>query len=99
MSTPAILINPISQEEFYNEFSKLAEALKKLQEKLEDIKSPNEYLSREDTANLLKCDLSTIHNMTKRGDLISYGMRQSSRVYYKRRDIEEALIQINSKKK
>ncbi len=66
---------------------------------LEDLKKhfepkiPTEYLSRQETANLLKVDLSTIHNYTKQGKLIAYGI--GSRVYYKRKEIENAIVKLN----
>ena len=55
-------------------------------------KTPTEYLSRQETAELLKVDLSSIHNWTKRKILQSYGI--SGRVYYKRSEIENAIIKL-----
>lgn len=55
-------------------------------------KKPTEYLTRNETADLLKVDLSSIHNWTKRGILQSYGC--SGRVYYKRSEIEEAIVKL-----
>jgi hypothetical protein len=55
-------------------------------------KTPTEYLSRQETADLLKADLSSIHNWTKRKLLQSYGI--SGRVYYKRSEIESAIIKL-----
>ena len=55
-------------------------------------KEPTEYLTRRETADLLKVDLSTIHNYTKQGKLIAYGI--GSRVYYKRVEVENAIVQL-----
>lgn len=55
-------------------------------------KTPTEYLSRQETAELLKVDVSSIHNWTKRKILQSYGL--SGRVYYKRSEIEEAIVKL-----
>ncbi|MDB0599874.1 helix-turn-helix domain-containing protein [Tenacibaculum maritimum] len=55
-------------------------------------KEPTEYLTRQETADLLKVDLSTIHNYTKQGKLISYGI--GSRVYYKRKEVETAITKL-----
>lgn len=55
-------------------------------------KTPTEYLSRQETADLLKADLSSIHNWTKRKLLQSYGI--SGRVYYKRSEIENAIVKL-----
>lgn len=53
----------------------------------------NDYLTRQETADLLKIDLSTLHSWTKKGKLISYGIQ--GRVYYKRADIENAMVKLN----
>ena len=53
-------------------------------------KEPLEYLSRQEVADLLKVDLSTIHNWTKKGKLKAYGI--GHRVYYKRQELEEGII-------
>lgn len=55
-------------------------------------KTPTEYLTRQETADLLKVTLSSIINWTKRGILQSYGC--SGRVYYKRSEIEKAIVKL-----
>lgn len=55
-------------------------------------KTPVEYLSRTEVAKLLKVDISTVHNYTKRNILISYGI--GGRVLYKRTEIESAIVQL-----
>jgi len=45
---------------------------------------------------MLKCDLSTIHNWTVKGKLIPYGI--GSRVFYKRAEVESALIPFEKRK-
>ena len=70
-----------------------------LKKQIEDLKKylqpkePTEYLTRNEVADLLKVNLSTIHNYTKQGKLLSYGI--GSRVYYKRQEIEDAIIKLN----
>ena len=59
-------------------------------------KTPTEFLTRNEVAELLKCDLSTIHNWCKKGKLIPFGI--SGRIYFKRSDIEAALIPLGKKK-
>ena len=56
-------------------------------------KQPTEYLTRSEVAELLKIDLSTVHNWTKRGKLTAYGI--GNRVYYKRSEVEDALKPLN----
>jgi excisionase family DNA binding protein len=53
-------------------------------------KIPTEYLTRVEVKELLKVDLSTVHNWTKRGKLKSYGV--GGRVYYKRSEIDSSII-------
>lgn len=69
--------------------------------KLEDLKKnfqpkePEELLTRNEVAEMFKIDLSSVHNWTKKGKLKSYGISGSARVYYKRTEINQLLIQIN----
>jgi len=55
-------------------------------------KEPTEYLSRTEVAKLLKVDISSIHNYTKRGILTSFGI--GGRVLYKRKQIENAIVEL-----
>ena len=56
-------------------------------------KTPTEYLSRQEVAQMLKVDISTVHNWTIRKILQSYGIGR--RIYYKRVELEEAIIKLN----
>ena len=85
------LITEISPEEINNQFDALNQRLDNLQQNLQP-KIPAEYLTRNEVAQLLKVDLSTIHNWCKKGKLIPFGI--GARVYFKRTDIEAALTQI-----
>ena len=55
-------------------------------------KTPQELLTRTETAKLLKINLSSVHNWTKKGLLKPYGI--SGKVYYKRSEVESALIEL-----
>jgi hypothetical protein len=55
-------------------------------------KEPNEYLTRVEVAEMLKIDLSSVHNWTKKGILISYQI--GGRVYYKRQEVENAIVEL-----
>lgn len=55
-------------------------------------KTPEEYLTRTQTAKLLNINLSTLYLWTKKGILQSYGI--SGKVYYKRSEVESALIEL-----
>ena len=83
-TTPEEVNKPVL--EVINEgFEKL---LKQFQPKI-----PTEYLTRNEVKELLKIDLSTVHNWTKRGKLKSYGI--GNRVYYKRSEVEAAIKPLN----
>jgi hypothetical protein len=56
-------------------------------------KTPTEFLTRQEVATLLKIDLSSVHNWTKKKILISYQI--GGRVYYKRKEIENAIVRLN----
>ena len=55
-------------------------------------KEPEEYLSRAEVAKWLKVDASTVHNWGKAGKIKRYGL--GNRVYYKRSELERAIIQL-----
>jgi excisionase family DNA binding protein len=67
-----------------------------LQNQLTDLKQnfapkvPTEYLTRTEVAEMLKCDISTVHNWTVKGKLIAYGI--GNRVYYKRNEVEAVIL-------
>ena len=56
-------------------------------------KAPSEFLTRNELAKLLKVDLSTVWQWSKKGKLIPYGL--GNRVYYKRHEVEQSLIPLN----
>lgn len=56
-------------------------------------KEPTEFLTRNNVAEMLSVDLSTVHNYTKRKILTAYQI--GGRVYYKRADVENSIIKLN----
>lgn len=82
-TTPQQLRNDINED-----VKSLLDELKKSFQ----LKTPQELLTRSETATLLKINLSSVHNWTKRGLLKSYGI--SGKVYYKRSEVESALIEL-----
>lgn len=73
--------------------NKVLEGLEIRLEQLQQKKQQEQLLTRTETAKYLKVDISTLHNWTKKGKLIAYGL--GNRVYYKKNEIDEALIRIN----
>ncbi|WP_282031710.1 helix-turn-helix domain-containing protein [Winogradskyella eximia] len=57
-------------------------------------KSPNQYLTRQQVAELLSVDISTVHNWSKRGKLQKYSL--GGKVFYKRNEVEGAIIKLNN---
>lgn len=55
-------------------------------------KEPTEYLTRNEVSELLKINLATVHNWTKRGVLTAYQI--GGRVYYKRAEVEAAFVKL-----
>ncbi len=57
-------------------------------------KEPTEYLTRQEVSKMFSIDLSTVHNWSKKGKLIPYGL--GGRIYYKRSEVESALIKLKN---
>lgn len=82
----------VTPEELQKQISKsIKDYIDELIESIQD-KVSDEYLTRKETAQLLKVDLSTIHNWTKEKKIESYGL--GGRVYYKRSEIENSLVEL-----
>jgi excisionase family DNA binding protein len=81
-------------EEFENRFeSKLKNLKESLLTELKtelDLKRPEEYLTRQEVAKLLKVHVSTVDEWTNRGKLIRYGI-YGRRALYKRSEVENSL--------
>lgn len=69
-----------------------------IKSELEDLKSkfepktPVEYLTRQQTADLLHVDLSTLWNWKKNEKLTPVGI--GNRILYRREDIENAIVKL-----
>ena len=89
MQKNSTLIHDVTPEQINFLFQGLQNQLTELKQNFEP-KVPNEYLTRTEVSKMLKCDISTIHNWTKKGKLKPYGI--GHRVYYKRNEVEAVLI-------
>jgi excisionase family DNA binding protein len=94
MQKNATLIHDLTHEELIDLFQELKFQLLEIKKNFEPVK-PTEYLTRTELAEMLKCDLSTIHNWTKKGKLIPYGI--GNRIYYKRDEVESMLLPLGKK--
>ncbi|MCG8183146.1 helix-turn-helix domain-containing protein [Tenacibaculum piscium] len=72
----------------------VAEQLQELKKTFQP-KEPAEYLTRQETADLLKVDLSTLHNWKHRKLLIPVSIAGTNRVLYTRESINEAIVKLN----
>lgn len=85
----------ITPEEFKDSIlSDFREEIKTLSQNFQPI-LPTEYLTRQETAEILKVSLVTLSDWNKKQILIPY--RLGNLIRYKRSEIESALIKINSK--
>lgn len=73
--------------------------LKGVQSQIDDLKKhfqpkePNEYLTRQEVAQMFGVDISTIYNWTKRGIIKPKGI--GGRVYFLRSEIEASVKPLN----
>lgn len=63
-----------------------------LSEFKKELQEPDELMTRDEVSKFLKVNLSTLHNWSKQGKLIPFGL--SGRIYYKRSDIMKAIIKL-----
>lgn len=86
----------------FNPFEAIDKKMSELEKHLLDIKKlvntpPSEepetkYLTRQDVADMLKIDLSSVHNWTNKSILKAYQL--GGRVYYKLHEIEAAIVEL-----
>lgn len=76
-----------------------AEILKGIKIQIDDLKNhfkpkePKEYLTRQEVAQMLNVDISTIHNWCKSKKLNPLGI--GARVYFLRSEIESSITPLN----
>ncbi len=80
------------------QYHQLFQSIEELKKEISQLKNGNhsssseELMSRQEVANYLKIDLSTLHHWTKKGKLPRYGL--GKRIYYKRKDVKSALVEL-----
>jgi excisionase family DNA binding protein len=90
-----IIVDELSWEELDTRFHEMEQRMFKAfkselsrKQKVEEV-----YLERKEVCELLKIDLGTLRNWTKKGKLQKYKI--GNRVYYKLSQLDKALIKIN----
>jgi len=89
------ILHNVTAEQISSLFEGLQKQIKELKNNFEPTK-PTELLTVQECVNLLKVDRSTLWNWQRKGTLIPFGI--GARVYYRRSDIEDALILLGKKK-
>jgi len=90
--TKGTILYDFTPEQIKSLFEGLNSRLNQIEKNFQP-KEPPEFLSRAEVAKMLGIDLSSVHNWTVKGKLLSYGI--GGRVYYKRSEVEAALIPLN----
>lgn len=93
--TKATILHEVSPEQITSLFEGIKKELADLKANFQP-KQPTEYLTRNEVSELLKCDLSTLHNWVKKGKINPYGI--GNRIYFKRSEIENAIVNLGKKK-
>lgn len=94
MQTQTIQITQLTPDQFEETIKKAVKSqLDSLRKEIAPVHAKEEYLSRKEVADLLKVELSTLHNWCKKGKLKPYGI--GNRVYFLRSDIEKAMVPLN----
>jgi len=89
-------IQGLEAETIIEKFEGLACGVATINEMLQKLPKPTDYLTRNDVAEIFKVSLVTVSDWTAKGLLKSYKL--VNRVYYKRGEIEQALTEITPKR-
>jgi hypothetical protein len=91
-------LTPMNFDNLPSAVAKIERMVSIIKNQLEELKnsfepkSPEVYLTRYEVAEMLKCDVSSVHNWTVKGRLKKFCI--GNRTYYKRAQVEAALIAI-----
>lgn len=88
----AVQFIQITPDQLKEQFSEVVQSQINELKKHFEPKTPTEYLTRREVAKMLGINLTTLNNWTKKGILKSYGV--GGRVYYKRNEVENAVIEL-----
>ena len=92
MQTSITQLHNLEPKQIFNPLEDIKKQIEDLKKHLQP-KEPTEFLTRNEVADLLKINLSTVHNWTKNKTLIAYSI--GARIYYKRTEVENAIIKLN----
>lgn len=83
-----IQLHNLSKEEILDPLKNLLLQLTEIRNNLQP-KEPEEFLTRNEVAELLKINVNTVDRWAKDGKLIRYGM--GDRIFYKRHEIVDSI--------
>ena len=89
MNSKQIVFDVLTKDELKGIISNSIQEVKKTLKEMKE----EELLSREETSNLLKINLSTLWRWTKDGKVSAYGI--GNRIFYKKDELLKSLIKIN----
>ncbi len=89
------ILHEVTPEQITSLFEGLQNQLTELKQNFQP-KEPTVWLTRNEVAELLKVDLSTLWNWQKKSKLVPFGI--GNRVLYRRSDIDSALILLGKDK-
>jgi hypothetical protein len=84
----ATILHNLSPEDITKQFKRLEELILKIAS-TEKSNAMIEFVTREEVAKILKCDLSTVHNWTVKGYLKKYYMG-GGKILYKLQEVLDA---------
>ena len=93
MQNAVTQLHNLSPEQLGNLFDEVNSKIDDLKKHFQP-KTPTEYLSRQEVAQMFKINLSTVHNWTKKGTIQAFQI--GGRVFYKRELIEDAIVKLNN---
>lgn len=82
---------PKATQEILEMLEQLKQELSLIKENFQP-KEPVELMTRQETADFLKINITTLWNWTRKGMLTSYGI--GNRVFYKRSEIENIIVKL-----
>ena len=80
---------PSATEEILEKLSRLEKEIALIKKNFQP-KEPDELLTRQETADLLKVSLTTLWQWNNKGVLNAYGL--GNRVYYKRSEVQNRVV-------
>ncbi len=90
----SVLIEKITEAHLINIINMAIQTqFEELKKDIQKVRDQDELLTRDEAAKLLKINISTLYNWTRKGKIPSYGI--GYRVYYKRSEILNSLVKFN----